>query len=84
MALRGEVVDLVRLHLLDHTDEIGRVRDVAIMKHEAPSSDVRILDKVIDAIRVEERCAPLDAMDLVALTKQELGEICTVLAGYAR
>src|SRR5678815_573787 len=44
---------------------------------------VRILVQVVDALRVEERGAPLDAVDDVALLQQKLGEIGAVLAGDA-
>ena len=35
MALRGQVVDLVGLHLLDDADEVGRIRHVAVVQEEA-------------------------------------------------
>jgi hypothetical protein len=36
---------------------------------------------VVHALGVEQRGAALDAVDLVAFFKQELGEVGTVLAG---
>jgi hypothetical protein len=44
---------------------------------------VRILVQVVDAVGVEQRGAPLDAVHLVALVEQELGQIGAVLAGDA-
>ena len=44
---------------------------------------VRILVEVVDAVGVEERRAALDAVHLVALVEQELGEVGAVLAGDA-
>jgi len=38
---------------------------------------------MVDAVGVEERGAALDAVDLVALLEQELGEVRAVLAGDA-
>ena len=35
MALRREVVDLVRLHLLDDADQVGRIGQVAVVQDEA-------------------------------------------------
>ena len=48
-----------------------------------PVADVRVLVKMIDAVGIEERGAALDAVDEVALRKQELGKVCTILAGDA-
>ena len=44
---------------------------------------VRIRIKVVDSRRIERRRTPFDAVNLVALGKQKLGEIRAVLAGYA-
>jgi hypothetical protein len=44
---------------------------------------VRILVEVVDAVGVEQRAAALDAVHLVALVEQELGEVGAVLAGDA-
>jgi hypothetical protein len=44
---------------------------------------VRVAVQVVDAVGVEERRAALDAVHLVALVEQELGEIGAVLAGDA-
>ena len=38
---------------------------------------------MIDAPGVERRRAPLDAVDLVTLVKQQLGQISAILAGRA-
>jgi hypothetical protein len=37
---------------------------------------------MIDAVCVEERAAPFDAMDLIALAKKKLRQVGTVLPGY--
>ncbi len=84
MALRGEVVDLVGLYLLDHADQVGRVGEVAVVKVQPHIALVGILVQVIDAIGVEKRGTALDAVDLVALVQQELGEVGAVLAGDSR
>jgi hypothetical protein len=54
------------------------------MEDEAKLPFVGILVEMVDAICVEEGGAALDAVDLVALAQQKLGEVSTVLAGYAR
>jgi hypothetical protein len=53
MALRSQVVNLVRLHLLDDSNEIRRIREISIVQLETHVSLVRVLIKVIDAIGVE-------------------------------
>ncbi len=67
VTLRGEVVDLVRLHLLDDADQVGRVGQVAIVQEQLDVALVRILIQMIDAIGVERRGAALDAVNLIAL-----------------
>jgi hypothetical protein len=47
------------------------------------SFDVRILVEMVDAVGVEQGCPALDAVHLVALVEQELGEIGAVLSGDA-
>jgi hypothetical protein len=51
------------------------------MEDESSVSDMRILVKVVDAIGVEQRTAPLDAMDGIAFAQQKLGQISSVLSG---
>ena len=82
MALRGEVVDLVGLHLLDDAHQAGGVRQIAVVQDEAPVRDVRVLVQVVDAVGVEKRSAALDAVDFVALGEQELGQVGAVLASF--
>ena len=83
VALRREVVDLVGLHLLHDVDQAGGIGHVAVVQHEPTLVLVRILVEVIDAVGVEQRGAALDAVHLVSLVEQELGEIGAVLAGDA-
>ena len=78
MALRREVVDFVRLHLLDDADQAARIRHVAVMQDEATVLLVRVLVKMVDSIRIEQRSAALDAVHLVALAQQELGQVGAV------
>ena len=83
MALRGEIVDLVGLHLLHDADQVGGVGQVAVVQDEADVPLVRILIEMVDALGVERRRAALDAVHDVALGEQEFGEIGAVLAGDA-
>ena len=83
MALGGEVVDFVGLHRLDDADEAGGVGHVPVVQHEASVRVVGILVEVVDAVGVEERGAPLDTVDFLALLQQEFREIGAILAGDA-
>jgi hypothetical protein len=42
MALGRKIVDLVRLYLLDDTDDVRRVRHVSVMENEVERCLVRI------------------------------------------
>ena len=79
MALGAEVVDLIRLHLLDDPDQVGAIDKVAVMEHESRVALVWILVQVIDPTGVEAARSPLDAMHLVALLQQQLRQVTTVL-----
>src|SRR5450759_424105 len=81
MALGGQVVDLIRSHLLNDADEAGRIRHVPIVQDKVAVGDVRILVEMVNPVRVEERGTALDAMHLVALFEQEFGKVGTVLTG---
>ena len=79
MTLCTEVVDLIRLHLLDDPDQVGAVGEVAVMEHQARVTLVGILVEVIDPAGVEAARAPLDAMHLIALLQQQLRQVAAVL-----
>jgi hypothetical protein len=83
MALRCQVVDLVRLHLLNDSYQAGRIRQVAVVKDEALVRFVWILIEMVDAVGIEQRRASLDTVDFVSFVEQQLGEIGAVLAGDA-
>ena len=51
VALRGEVVDLVGLHLLMMCTRLRGVRHVAVMQEEPRVRLVRVLVQVVDASR---------------------------------
>jgi hypothetical protein len=43
---------------------------------------VRVLIKMVDPIGIQQRRAPLDAMNFIPLREQELREVGPVLSGY--
>jgi hypothetical protein len=67
LTLCGEVVDLVRLDLLDDDAyQIGRIGEVAVVHDETATRQMR-LDQMINAIGVEQGSAPRDTVNFVAL-----------------
>ena len=79
MALRGKIIDLFRLDLLDDSNQVGRIRKVTVVQAKLDALLVRILVEMIDAIRVERRCTALDAVDLVAFFQEEFRKVRAVL-----
>ena len=79
VALRGEVVDLVRPHLADDLDEAHRVAHIGIMQVE-----MRLALEVRDALAEVHRAAADDSVHVIALLEQELREVRAVLARHAR
>ena len=87
MALGAQVVDLARLDLVDQLGERHRIGEVAVVGEETDARLMRVLVEVVDAVGVEARRAPHDAVHLVALLHQELGQVGAVLprdAGHER
>ena len=78
---RPEVINLVGLYFLNDADDVGRVGEVAVMEFKPYVFVVRIFIQVVDALRIEERAAALDAMDFVAFAEEEFGEVGAVLSG---
>ena len=83
VAHRGEVVDLVGLHLLDDPDEVRGVGEIAVVQLEPDVGFVRILVQMVNPVRVEERGPALDPMHFVTLFEQQFCQISSVLTGDA-
>jgi len=49
-----QVIDFVRLHLLDDADQIGGVGEVAVVEDEVAVFHVRVLVEVVDTVGVEK------------------------------
>ena len=65
--LGGQIINLVRLHLLHDPDQVGAVRQIAVVQDKSLIRLVRVLVKVFQAARVEGRRSPLDAVDRISL-----------------
>ncbi len=55
MGLRREVIDLIGLHFLDDADQVGAVRQVAVMQDKAAVFRVRAFIEMVNARAVEGR-----------------------------
>ncbi len=66
VALRRQVVDLVRLHFLDNPDQVGGIRHVPVVQVHFHTLLMRVLVQVVDTVCIEGGCAALDAVDLVS------------------
>ncbi|MGY4344955.1 hypothetical protein ACVWXM_001419 [Bradyrhizobium sp. GM7.3] len=69
--MRGEIIDLVGLHLANDPDQARGVRQIAVVKPEGWIGFVRIKIQMINAIGVEERGPALDAVDLISLLQKK-------------
>ena len=78
MALRREIVDLVRTYLCDDLDQAHRVTHVRIMQVEVrPSLQMRDTLPEIDGTTAD------DAVHVIPLFQQEFRQVRTVLSGHA-
>ncbi len=83
VALRAEVIDLVGIDRLEHPAQPGAVGHIAIMQAQPGAGEMRIVVEVIDAVGIEQARPPHQAMHLIALGQQQLGQVGAVLAGDA-
>ncbi len=69
MTLGSQIVDLIRLHLLDDPDQVGGIGKIAIMENKTAAMIVGILIEMIDAVGVERRSTTFQAVGLVSLAQ---------------
>ena len=85
MALRGQIIDFVRLKPMQQRRQRTAIGKIRIVKIEAVLGLVPILKNVIDAISIEARRPTLQTMNFIPLLKKEFRQVRTVLscaAGY--
>ncbi len=80
MALRRQVINLIRLHVLNDAHQAAAVRHVSVVEKETAVQFVRVLVEMVDAVGVEQGTAALYAMHLVSLGEQQLGKIRAILS----
>jgi hypothetical protein len=83
MALRGKVVNLRWPNLLHEAYQVRRIRHVAVVHQEwCLHVLVRIPVEMVDTRSVERGRAAFDAVHVVTLGKQEIGQIGAVLSRH--
>jgi hypothetical protein len=75
---------MVRLVLLDETDQVGGVRHIAVVHEKVGVCIVRIDVELVDTVGVERRGPPFDAVHGIALLEQQARQIRLVLPSDAR
>src|SRR6266446_4592270 len=83
VALRREMVKLVRRKTVNQIQYPFRAGQVAVMEEQFRSRLIGILINVIDARSIEGARAADDSVDLVAFRKQQLGKVGAILSGDA-
>ena len=83
VALRGKVVDFVRLDFSQQSGQGAGVRQIAIMQNQPVFRRMRIGINGIQASGVEGAGAADEAVDFVAFGQQQFREVGAVLAGDA-
>ena len=81
MALRAQVVDLVRLHFLDDTDQVRAVGEISVVHEEANVLFVGVVIQMVHAIGIEEGRTTFHAVDKVSFVQKKLGQVGAVLTG---
>ena len=84
VTLRTEIVHLIRSDLFDQPVQVRRIGQVSVVQEQPYSVQMRIAVQMVDPPRVEAARTPDDAVHLVPLLQQQLGQIGTVLTRYAR
>src|ERR1051325_4122934 len=83
VALRGEVVHLVRTNLVQQFPEAAGVGHIREMEAETAPVLVEVRVNSVQAVGVEAARASFDTVDFIALLQQKFGEVGAVLAGDA-
>jgi hypothetical protein len=81
MALRAEVINFVRLQLVEKLHKVDRIAEVAVVEEHSNAIHVGISVQVIDARGVKCAGAANDPVNFIALLKQQIGQITAVLTG---
>ena len=79
MGLCSEVVDLIGLNLTNQYMCIARIRQITVVEEDPPII-LNVRQEMIDPLRTRRTMTTNHAMYLIALFKQQLGQIGAVLS----
>ncbi len=80
MALGAQIVDLVRLQLVEEFHKRHGISEISVVKEKPGLVKMRVSIDVVDAPGIEGRGAADDAMDFVAFAEKQLRQIGAVLS----
>jgi hypothetical protein len=83
MALSRQVINFIWLSLVDNANYVSRIRDITIVQVEIDIVFVGVTIEMVDTPGIERGRTALYSVDGIALAKQELRQVCTVLTGNA-
>ena len=83
MALRAQIVDFVRVQIVEERGKRAAVCKIGIVQEKAVVGLVKIAEDVIDSIGVEAGRATLEAVNFVAFCQEQLGQVRAILASAA-
>ena len=83
MTLCGQMVDLIRLNVINEIGELPLIGDVPIMKKKLCFRIVRVGIQVIDSIGIKGAGPANESMDFITLQKKKLGKITAILTSDA-
>jgi hypothetical protein len=80
MGLSSQIIYLCGLNMLNDPDQVRRIGKISVVKNEAMIPRMRILIKVVDAVRIEQRGATLNAVDLVTFFEKKFCKVRSILS----
>jgi hypothetical protein len=83
MALGGQVIDFVRLDIVDQMANLPGVAQVAKMEKKTGSVFMRVHIEMVNAPGIEGAGPAYQTMHFITLGQEKLGQIAAVLASYA-
>ena len=81
MALGPEMIDFIRLQLIEQFYQIYRVCQISVVQEEPDPMDVRILVEVIDPRGIKRAGPPDDSMHLISFVQKQVRQVRSILAG---
>jgi hypothetical protein len=79
--LRSKIVNFIRLHFLYNANEVGGIREIAVVQMQMHIALMRVLVQVVYAFCIEQGTPSFNAMNNVSLVQQEFTQIGAILAG---